>query len=711
VAARQGGAEVTLVDKATAGRSGQGSMASGQAWVLGPDDDLETWAHWLVGAGDYLCDQDFLFQLARRSHPVLSELLAWGAPLGSDGQGRLLVEEHPALPRVWTGTTFDPDRITVALGALAQSRGVRLVAKTQLVEPLMADGRVVGAAGFDLLTGKPRLFLAKATILASGSCDYRGERLFRTSSGEAIAFAYRAGARLRNAEFGNLYLPRLEGLDAVVRGVLLRYVTNALGERIWQRYLGPDQGEDVGRFVLGMVREHEAGRGPCRIDFTTLTEEDPNLPRGKHPSNPERLLAKLLEVDPEAAAPVQRVVPAFVGKLSPVIVDLAYRTNVPGLWAIGDTSHMGSSFEGALPGAQIAGTSITYALVSGFDAGTAIGRSVRDFPAPPAELDAHQSVSRLLAPLGRHGMRPGELIRGVQQVVYPVRFSLLRTEARLEEALQRLGRLGADAESLAAADPHELCKAHEALSMLLGAELTFRAARMRTESRGSHLREDHPATRDDRWLAWIVAERFGEEMRLFVDRVPIERYPLSPEPRPSPWDPPLRIERPSSPPPTTRRPPRPRSVRPPMLPELNVADLQLRGLDDQRADLARWRGNVVVLSGGGYAAIPQAVRWTEALEGLLAGARGVTYGRVAVVKLPSFVPRAVVKNQLRKSPGRAPMLVAWDARERSSLPVTRDDVPYVLVFDADGWLVLLLAEAYSDAAFERIKTELGPLAH
>jgi hypothetical protein len=531
--------------------------------------------------------------------------------------------------------------------------------------------------------------------------------LFRTSSGEAITFAFRAGARLRNAEFGNLYLPRLEGLDAVVRGVLLRHVTNALGERVWQRYLGADQGEDVGRFVLGLVREHEAGRGPCQIDFTTLTEEDPNLPRGKHPSNPERLLAKLLEVDPDAASPLQQVVPAFVGKLSPIVVDLAYRTNVPGLWAIGDTSHMGSSFEGALPGGQIAGTSITYALVSGFDAGTELGRSVRDLPAPPVELDAQASMSRLLAPLGRGGLRPDQLIRGVQQVVYPVRFSLLRTEARLEEALGRLARLGADADSLAAPDPHELVKAHEARSMLLGAELTFRAARMRTESRGSHLREDHAATRDDEWLAWIVAERDGEDMRLFVDRVPIERYPLAPKPRPSPWDPPLQIE---PPPPTTRRPPRSRSVRPPMLPELNVADLQLRGLDDQRADLAIWRGSVVVLSGGGYAAIPQSMRWTQALEALLEVERGVVYCRVAVVKLPSFVPRAVVKNQLRKSPSRAPMLVAWDARERNSLPLTRDDVPYVLVFDADGWLVLLLEEEYSDAAFERVKAELGPPA-
>jgi hypothetical protein len=91
----------------------------------------------------------------------------------------------------------------------------------------------------------------------------------------------------------------------------------------------------------------------------------------------------------------------------------------------------------------------------------------------------------------------------------------------------------------------------------------------------------------------------------------------------------------------------------------------------------------------------------------LAADQDVTYCRFAVVKLPTFVPRAVVKNQLRKAPGKAPMLVAWDARERATLPVTRDDVPYVLVFDAQGWLVALFEEEVSEAALDRVKTELA----
>jgi hypothetical protein len=54
--------------------------------------------------------------------------------------------------------------------------------------------------------------------------------------------------------------------------------------------------------------------------------------------------------------------------------------------------------------------------------------------------------------------------------------------------------------------------------------------------------------------------------------------------------------------------------------------------------------------------------------------------------------------------------VAWDARERATLPVTHDDVPYVLVFDAQGWLVLLLEEEHSEAALARVQAELSALA-
>jgi succinate dehydrogenase/fumarate reductase flavoprotein subunit len=56
---------------------------------------------------------------------------------------------------------------------------------------------------------------------------------------------------------------------------------------------------------------------------------------------------------------------------------------------------------------------------------------------------------------------------------------------------------------LMADDEHELRQAHETANMVLNAEMKLRASLMRTETRGSHYREDHPDRNDDEWLAWI----------------------------------------------------------------------------------------------------------------------------------------------------------------------------------------------------------------
>ena len=74
---------------------------------------------------------------------------------------------------------------------------------------------------------------------------------------------------------------------------------------------------------------------------------------------------------------------------------------------------------------------------------------------------------------------------------------------------------------LMADDEHELRQAHETANMVLNAEMKLRASLMRTESRGSHYREDFPERNDDEWIAWIKI-RQSDDGTMQLIKHPIE---------------------------------------------------------------------------------------------------------------------------------------------------------------------------------------------
>jgi len=98
----------------------------------------------------------------------------------------------------------------------------------------------------------------------------------------------------------------------------------------------------------------------------------------------------------------------------------------------------------------------------------------------------------------------------------------------MEEALSKVEEVQGRLPTLWAKDLHFLLKAHEAASMALCAEMTYRPALMRKESRSSHMREDYPERDDQNWLKWIIIKKEKGEMKLWTEPVPIDKYKLKP---------------------------------------------------------------------------------------------------------------------------------------------------------------------------------------
>ena len=79
-----------------------------------------------------------------------------------------------------------------------------------------------------------------------------------------------------------------------------------------------------------------------------------------------------------------------------------------------------------------------------------------------------------------------------------------------------------------AKDPHYLVAAHDARNMALSAELFYRTALTRKESRGWFIREDYPERDDAEWLKWVCAKPEGDDMRIWTEDVPVADYQYQP---------------------------------------------------------------------------------------------------------------------------------------------------------------------------------------
>ena len=526
-------AEVLIVEKQTTGWAGKATKIGGILAFLGPNDNADKFIDFQVRtSGFYLNDQEALSKYVQSSYKAIEQFAEWGARLARTTDGKLVVIPAFWAPE-WSLTFIDIDMM-LRMRARARKMGTKILDKIHVVELMKRDNRVVGAAGFDIVSGRCHIFKAKATVLANGSCGYKVRRFWVSGTGDGIAAAYRAGAEMRNAEYGNLYGHTVfQETDSGMVGSA--FLVNASGENLPKKYL-PDSGP-AGVFLpvklaIGLEKEVAEGRGP--IYFEPPSSEPPP---GLHSGLPKlgewqkRMEAKERKYGMSPGVKHEIGVPLH-GETSCIKVDHEMKTSLEGLWAIGDTSYAGSATAGAVasPPGVTPGSGIMYAVISaGWAAPSAARYAAEAAPVDISAAEAETLKNMIFTPMqDKNNLSPADAIAVLQDVTAPMKYNLRRSKERLEEALARLDELKEKLPTLRAKDLHYLSKCHEVKSMALCAELTFRAALMRTESRGFHFREDFPERDDENWLRWIILQQDNGEMKLSTQPIPIDKYKIKP---------------------------------------------------------------------------------------------------------------------------------------------------------------------------------------
>ncbi|MFF7723285.1 fumarate reductase/succinate dehydrogenase flavoprotein subunit [Streptomyces luteogriseus] len=503
--AAEHGADVLLLEKAHVRHSGALAMGMdgvNNAVIPGraePDDYVAE----ITRANDGIVDQSTVRQTATRGFGMVQRLESYGVKFEKDEHGDYAVRQ---VHRSGSYVLPMPEGKDVKKVLYRQLRRremrerIRIENRVMPVRVLTADGRAVGAAGFNTRTGQFVQVRAGAVILATGACGRLGlpasGYLYGTyenptNAGDGYAMAYHAGAELTGIECF-----QINPLIKDYNGPACAYVANPFGgyqvNRHGERFVDSDYWS--GQMMAEFAAEVASDRGPVYLKLSHLPEESVSAletilhsterpTRGTfHSGRGHDYRTHDIEMH------ISEIGLCGGHSASGVRVDEHARTTVPRLYAAGDLACVPHNY-----------------MIGAFVFGDLAGADASRYSAYEGELpgdqlrEAHELIYR---PLRNPDGPPQpqveyKLRRFVNDYVAPP-----KSGARLSLALEAFQRMHTDIAEMGARTAHELMRCAEVTFIRDCAEMAARSSLARTESRWGlyHDRLDHPQRDDASWF-------------------------------------------------------------------------------------------------------------------------------------------------------------------------------------------------------------------
>jgi succinate dehydrogenase / fumarate reductase flavoprotein subunit len=576
IEAREQGLRTAIICKSLFGKAHTVMAEGGIAASMGNVNEKDNWqTHFrdTMRGGKFLNNPRMAELHAKEAPHRVWELETYGALFDRTADGRISQRnfgghEYPRLAHVGDRTGLELIRtLQQKIVSLQQDdhretgdyeSRLKVFAELTVTEILKDEsGAVSGALGYWRESGRFVLFSAPAVILATGGIG----KSFKVTSnsweytGDGHALALRAGAALINMEFiqfhptGMVWPPSVKGILVTesVRGdggvlrnsegkrFMFDYVPDVFRtqyadteEEADRWYDDPENNkrppellprDEVARAINSEVKE---GRGTPHggvfLDVATrlpAEEITRRLPSMYHQ------FKELADVDITAEA--MEVGPTCHYVMGGVEVDAdTAATSVPGLYAAGEVA-------GGMHGSnRLGGNSLSDLLVFGRRAGAGaagyVGALGTSRPAL-ADTDVEAAAATALAPFRAEDApeNPYSLHQELQQRMNDL-VGIIRREEEIREALAMLDGLEDRARAVGVEGHRQFNPGwHLALdlrNMLAVSRCVAMAALERTESRGGHTREDHPAM-DPRWRGVNLVCRQGPDGTVTLSRQPV----------------------------------------------------------------------------------------------------------------------------------------------------------------------------------------------
>jgi L-aspartate oxidase len=506
--ARAAGHRVLLVTKAQVDegstRWAQGGIAAALAEDDSPaDHELDTL---VAGAG--LCDPEAVHVLVTEGPDAVRRLIALGARFDTDESGDIALTREGGHLRdriAHAGGDATGAEISRALvAAVAGRAGIEVIENALALDLLQdatgaAQGLTLHVMGQGQRDGVGAV-LAPAVVLATGGLG----QVFSLSTnpsvatGDGVALALRAGAAVADLEFVQFH-PTVLWLGSGARGQQPLVSEAVRGEGAVLR------DDDGVRFMEGqhpladlaprdvvakaiMRRMRETGAKHVWLDATAFGTE---MWEKRFPT----ILSSLRAIGLDPSKDLIPVAPAQHYASGGVRTDAHGRSSVDGLFAVGEVACTG--VHGAN---RLASNSLLEGLVFAARIGDVLARGLpeRRDPVTPPEPGV------VLAPSARRSLQAA-MTEGV---------GVLRSRDSMATTLGVLDAMG----NTTTREPHT--DAWETTNLHAVATVLTASAILRTETRGSHWREDFPSTDDARWHVRLVSV-LGEDGVVRTSREPV----------------------------------------------------------------------------------------------------------------------------------------------------------------------------------------------
>jgi succinate dehydrogenase / fumarate reductase flavoprotein subunit len=516
------------------------------------EDDWRYHMYDTVKGSDWLGDQDAIEYMCKEAIPAIIELEGYGVPFSRTPEGKIYQRAFGGMTthfgkgqakRTCAAADATGHAILHTLYQQALKHQTEFFIEYIVLDLIMEQGECRGVLAWCLEDGCLHLFTAQMTVMATGGYGrgYFSCTSAHTVTGDGNAMVLRAGLPLQDMEFVQFHPTGIYGEGCLIsEGVRGEggFLTNAEGERFMARY-APSAGDLASRDVVSraITLEINEGRGVGadkdhvflhleHLDRALLNERLPGITETARVFAGVDVTQEPIPVIPTVhysmgGIPTNRfaeVVTAVEG--NPDVV-------VPGLMAIGEAACV------SVHGANRLGSNSLLDLIV---FGRAAANRCAEIVVPGQKLKPLQQAAceAALARFDRIRYSKGDLlpseIRLAMQKEMQKSAAVFRTADLLHQGVVNMEAIARSFARVRVTDASliwntDLVETLELDNLLAQMRVTMHAAHNRTESRGSHAREDFPERDDVNWLKHTVIWLQNETVR--IGYRPVHLYTLS----------------------------------------------------------------------------------------------------------------------------------------------------------------------------------------